>query len=1454
MKDHIDNLEIIQSYPLFKANQVLRENQLNDIVKYLEQQDRLSRICLMGTGIVCGLEAHWNAENSVLVVSPGTGVTSEGYLVKCDGKSFPAYKSIKLNLKWFGAGEKTLETGLEDNSDLQVWELDRKIEEDEDQEELNEELLTGKVLVLVLESQMDEGQGLCGNDCDEKGISRNFLTHYLLMDKNIADGILLATYDPSGTTSDGTFSNMNELFYFKFSALHPVIERFGFNNAKNENTAKLNDISSYDEFIRRYKLIISNLSKRLDEVFSEVNKIFSPVFVPNLISGDKLLEEKSIASKIETALGNKYHELNIQYVHDYLCDLVHAYGELMESVYELVADCPPNTQRYPKFLWIKGFQVVGDGPFSKYRTPYTQPPVFNGNQSRVSEANTLFKKLKLLANEDVFRVPNNRDLEIRITPSKSDKYPLSQRAVPFYYKNSEQVVNNWSPKLKRLGRAGNIYNYFRMDESPYNEPLIYRMEGCDFLRIEGHIGMPSDKVVERLTDLRQCYNLSFEMVQLKIGKEFDDDLFQFMCKDMDCERKQYQEQYTKLREVLVRHFSNGDYSQEILKILPEDIRDFGYVAFSERYVKMHHGQSQAGLPSVEDFEEIDKCYKDFTERWERAKNKHLFHHFALDHPGMQHRGGVPMGGTFVLAYVDNSQLQAEQIISRISLDTSLGNTIRENRDLLIQEFSNSRTVVADFYLPYSCVSGCVPTSIIAERPRPVLRVSPAVFCEGESNPTELEIRVQPEGGIITGPGYTFDQGRHLFTPSDSGISDGTVELKYYIDGGEATYHLTIIKLPEVGFTILNVNGNQTSEICQNGGLLTLALAEGASGGQFTVWHGDEELTEHLTLGDYGNYLMDPMAFPVGAEEPLLLLVRYSVDGNLCGNELARELTIHPLPDATFSFEGNVNEVCREEQRIEILPNKQGGDFSAHLENRPLPNVIIREGGKWFVNLSSINRTNQQSIQLRVRHTISTEFDCENFAERNLTIWYMPKADFNLPEAACQTEGAIDLNPQPVGGAFEYRLVESEYVYENLIQDNQFFPNRIEAEEMVVIMVSYSVSRGPCSGSTTKTIEIHPATQVNFQAQFVSRVGEPNAPFAVSFEDVDPANIQGEYMWNSNSGALSKILNHSFGKIPPQAPVSFEQDFEGELWVELSVSGEICRSEPIQKPVLPAIDTLTIFIDFEGEREFERPLENNVQIERSFFREQRFSIRATTLPFYIKGVSFELESDGEQIANLESELNELGNGYEIINVSEPSVGNYILKATPIIDSEIASTKIKGRTIDIGFRIIDDKPISRTDRELTTENLTFLRRRDKIYADEMENLSSDGNLTKTTSFQKTEAFLHVQADSDNFEMQYFDLVDTLERAAKRTEKGSTRQEEVFKLMEIATKHFMDREVVKSLDDLNVEVVEGLVSKIESMEEMGFNREALTANWLGKSLKEELNAPSAELLEKALISKKD
>ena len=58
------------------------------------------------------------------------------------------------------------------------------------------------------------------------------------------------------------------------------------------------------------------------------------------------------------------------------------------------------------------------------------------------------------------------------------------------------------------------------------------MEGSDFLRIEGHIGKTFDMVLAEISDYRQKYNLPFQVVAVKIGEEFNEELFQFFCDEI----------------------------------------------------------------------------------------------------------------------------------------------------------------------------------------------------------------------------------------------------------------------------------------------------------------------------------------------------------------------------------------------------------------------------------------------------------------------------------------------------------------------------------------------------------------------------------------------------------------------------------------------------------------------------------------------------------------------------------------------------------------------------------------------------------------------------------------------------------------------------------------------------------------------------------------------------------
>ena len=76
--------DITSEYSLFLDNQVLTAQQLNEIVHFFEDQQRLSRILLSGVGRVCGFELNWNAGAGVIELSCGVGVTTDGDLSEKD--------------------------------------------------------------------------------------------------------------------------------------------------------------------------------------------------------------------------------------------------------------------------------------------------------------------------------------------------------------------------------------------------------------------------------------------------------------------------------------------------------------------------------------------------------------------------------------------------------------------------------------------------------------------------------------------------------------------------------------------------------------------------------------------------------------------------------------------------------------------------------------------------------------------------------------------------------------------------------------------------------------------------------------------------------------------------------------------------------------------------------------------------------------------------------------------------------------------------------------------------------------------------------------------------------------------------------------------------------------------------------------------------------------------------
>ena len=74
--------------PIFSPNQILRAEDLNALVDFMDRQIRLSRTSLIGIGILSGLVVEYEpnppqGEAPYIKITAGTGISSDGYLFDC---------------------------------------------------------------------------------------------------------------------------------------------------------------------------------------------------------------------------------------------------------------------------------------------------------------------------------------------------------------------------------------------------------------------------------------------------------------------------------------------------------------------------------------------------------------------------------------------------------------------------------------------------------------------------------------------------------------------------------------------------------------------------------------------------------------------------------------------------------------------------------------------------------------------------------------------------------------------------------------------------------------------------------------------------------------------------------------------------------------------------------------------------------------------------------------------------------------------------------------------------------------------------------------------------------------------------------------------------------------------------------------------------------------------------
>ncbi len=490
-------------FPKFVPDQLLTSEDLNRLFGYLDEQNRMTRTNLLGIGIVCGLQLHVNNASTAVTITKGCGVTSEGYLIAADNRTYSQYKPYDVNTKRvYGKFFKTDAGG--NKIPMEVWEL-KQAAVDPDLKPIDQSFLTGKVILLFVELKEDENKNCDPNSCDDKGI--NVTVSFLPMAVDIADAMLLM-----GTTS-GAFGVST------YTALPEVrMRRWDVPNSKPAGSKDI--LKAYLDIINQ--AFLEGVEQTLKNIYVQFGALFSTEFPSNSFNGFA-----AQFSFLHNGSINGQQLIHLQYYYDLFSDLQQAYQEFRGAGTHVLSACCPDSNLFPRHLMLGEVLPAVQTSTVPYRHYFIYSPLFDKGQT-IDELKMLYRRLVLL--KERFFLPtisgNNikEDTHLRITPSMLWKVPLSQKAIPYYYQvnsGAHPLYKNWDYRRSSLNDAHRNLSYhanlYNAADDFVLKPLQYDLEPYNFLRIEGIVGKSYTHVLRQVKNQIQQNRLPVDIIALSTG-------------------------------------------------------------------------------------------------------------------------------------------------------------------------------------------------------------------------------------------------------------------------------------------------------------------------------------------------------------------------------------------------------------------------------------------------------------------------------------------------------------------------------------------------------------------------------------------------------------------------------------------------------------------------------------------------------------------------------------------------------------------------------------------------------------------------------------------------------------------------------------------------------------------------------------------------------------------------
>ncbi|MEO8601075.1 MAG: hypothetical protein ABI629_00720 [bacterium] len=699
------------AYTVFEKDQLLTHGQLNSLTGYFDDQDRLTRVALLGVGIVCGLRP--TLDDQGVRIGRGVGVTTDGDLLLLPADA--RYTRYALYTP-------PAPDALPQIDGVAVTAFELRPDDAEDAAPLADfatatgGALRDMVAVLVAQTYVEDHDLCTGTDCDNLGQDAVHTLTVLLVDAGTASQLREDIDTPRAAVR----------------ALDDVVPR---------RPQIGRGITTESQLVARYRDACDAMHAGLESAL----RAFYPAcgrFLERALAGDptKLWIGRLVVIRKEFGA----NRAAIQYYYDFLKDLIDTWAELCSALADDQAICCPALHAFPKHLLL-GLLAAGADPH-EYRTGFYPSPAVDRGADRRRRPEMLVRRLDTMLR--AFALPPPAVMPIRVTPSRFEDRPLGERAIPYYYRPDYDPPLHrwWSQALTERGRETSNFSYHSGAygaQGAAADPLAGPLARFDHFRIEGHLGQNVARVVELLQGEIAGRNLPFTLRAVHLGSDraritlkppirFTDlhRIHELLRRDVADQLDEVHTYSGLMVENVRQAVADGTITTDQADIVADPV---GVATRTQRRVEAQvsgvqlnvsfaaYRQAPGWQARVSDTVDAAAEFKrafgnvarteyetpldtviggrtplwldrldDIIRRQEETQDdKLLFDQFVADHPGLEHIGGVLRGGTFVLIY-----------------DTS-------------------DTVIADVALPYRWEEASEPEpAYVAQEPKPPSAVKP----------------------------------------------------------------------------------------------------------------------------------------------------------------------------------------------------------------------------------------------------------------------------------------------------------------------------------------------------------------------------------------------------------------------------------------------------------------------------------------------------------------------------------------------------------------------------------------------------------------------------------------------------------------------------------------------------------------------------------------------------------